>query len=239
MVGQALQTLGVLGLLGEAAAQRCAEEFADIPCGQTGWPFPSHDPAVGTIDDDGPPALLTGPKLAGGDVARPTLVGWEHGHFALVASSGPLGPMARRGQPGWAFEVLRDGLAMAAEALASQPCLDAPIPVAGRTRGQHRLDGCGQLPTTSRARPTRWPVIIEPTAGHAERAAGQNDGSVELSGQTYYIPSGNRSSLSSQNFFKRSTASAWRPKARSSASSLRGSGSRRLFGMSSPWSRKP
>jgi len=80
---------------------------------------------------------------------------------------------------------------------------------------------------------------VEPAAGHAEGVASQGNRSVELLGQTYHIPSGNRRSLSSQNFFKMSTSSALPPKARSSSSILRWRGSRRLLGMRSPWSRKP
>jgi len=171
---------------------------------------------------------------------NPTVgIGVLAGLVAFVPSSGALGAVTMRRQPGLAFEVLIDRLAVAADALTCEQGRDAPITVAGRTLGQNLLDGSGQLWPPQRAGPTRLTAIIEPTAGHAEGTAGQRDRSVEWLGQTYYIPSGNRSSLSSQNFFKMSTSGALRPKARSSSSILRGSGSRRLWRMSSPWSLKP
>jgi len=116
---------------------------------------------------------------------------------------------------------------------------DAAIAIAGRALSQHLLDGWCQLGPPQWPWLARLPAIIEPAAGHPEGVAGQGNRSVELLGQTYHIPSGDRRSLSSQNFFKMSTSSALRPKARSSSSILRWRVKRRLLGMSSPWSRKP
>ena len=103
---------------------------------------------------------MTGPELEGGDVASPTLVGLEHGHLALVGSSGALGAMAMRGQPGLAFEVLINGLAVAMDALACEQRMDAPIAIAGRTLNQHLLDG--------------WGSVAVAAAGGADAVGGDN-----------------------------------------------------------------
>ena len=75
-------------------------------------------------------------------------------------------------QPGLAFEVLIDRLAVAVNTLTQEQCMDAPIAVAGRTLGQHLLDGWRPLRAAQWAGRTGLAAIIEPTARHAERAAG-------------------------------------------------------------------
>lgn len=134
------------------------------------------------------------------------LIGVKHGHFALVPASRAQGAPAMGGQPSLAFEVLIDRFAIAVDALPQEQRMDAPVAITGWTMNQKGVDRFGQLWSAQWPRLTRPFAVIEPTACHAQRVPGQSDGSVELLRQAFYIPSGNRSSLSSQNFFKRSTS---------------------------------
>jgi len=120
VVSEKLQPYSLVGLLGKALKQTFAEEFANLQRPQPHLKLPSDHHAVGTIDDDRQPEPLTGPELEGGDVARPPPVGLEHRHLVFVPASGALGALPMGVQPGLAFEVLIDRLAVAVDALPSQ-----------------------------------------------------------------------------------------------------------------------
>lgn len=87
VVGEELQTFGLVWLVGEALEEGFAEKFANLQCGQPHLQLPGDDHAVGTIDDDGQPKFLLVPEFEGGDVASPAPVGAQDGHLAFVPST--------------------------------------------------------------------------------------------------------------------------------------------------------